>query len=518
MRRLVLGLACTLALGCNLLSGDEGSDASSSASKRGVKRPLGRPSDPPIPEGPPLVGEPGTDEHGYPLQRPDSTVLTALLRARRFADLDAAFEYYQSQFEADPRKEHWPKQAIGSFLVADENLKPLLDAWIEASPESFAPLAARGAWHDAMGWKLRSNASFRKLTDEQRKGLELEHGHAKADYQRAFEWRPKLLAATIALLQIARTEGNSREEERLYARALVQCRTCVSARSAYVIAQAPRWGGSYPAMDEAAKVDSALLVENPKLGILRGWSGFDKCRTAAGNRDHAVALAQCEAAEAAGPNPRLLCLHARVLNAEERHAEALKLVDRALRLDPQNRECLIAREFARRRTKDFIGAAEDLLVAWRLDPTDEDTKEGVEWMLERLQYDANQAAKAGDAALEGKIRGLADALSPGSGKRRGPAVATNDAIAELQAEVAKSPDDFDLHLKLDAALVSHGRFDDIVKMWDGFIATHPEHAQAWLERGGAKLHGKDKEGAQVDFEKACDLGNDTACRVARARR
>ena len=121
---------------CALLACDLFSDAQETATERGLAKSRGaefkpgRPTDVALPEGVPYVGEEGTDDDlGRPLQRPDATALIALLHAKRFEALDAAFAEYQAAFEANPQKEWWPQWATDAFGYADPDQGPLLDAW-----------------------------------------------------------------------------------------------------------------------------------------------------------------------------------------------------------------------------------------------------------------------------------------------------------------------------------------------------------------------------------------------------
>jgi tetratricopeptide (TPR) repeat protein len=475
----------------------------------------GPPAPAPIPEGPPFVGEPGVDAFDYPVRRPDATVLLALLQQKRFVDLDAAMDAYQDAFEADFRKESWPRLAIDAFAVPDLRVQPWIDAWIEASPESFGAWAARASWHDAMAWELRGDRYSNKTMESQFAAMHVQHAEAIADYERALSLRPKLVAALQGMMWIARTAGDDAQMNALFERALKICPRCYGVRASLVLARGPRWGGTHALMDEAAA--ATPVKRNRKLALLAGLSAYDRCRTLYGEKQYEEALIECTAAERHGPLIEAMCQRAEILNRQKRYAEALPVTETALSLDPQQFDCLWERETARRFTKDYVGAAEDLLTLRRLQPFANKLASRIEWTMQRLRYDAQQAAKAGDKDEETKLRALANAILPGGGDP--PGGVSEDGIAELQAAVDAAPDDFDLRLKLDGALAARRRFPEIIAMWNAFLDTHPDHARAWRERGGAKWHAKDRAGAIADTERACELGFDVACRdVPRMRK
>ena len=89
-----------------------------------------------------------------------------------------------------------------------------------------------------------------------------------------------------------------------------------------------------------------------------------------------------------------------------------------------------------------------------------------------------------------------------------------DALELLRAAVADHPDDFQAHRRLDHALASERRFDEVVTMWDGYLWLHPEDGRAYLERGGARYHLGQKDLAAVDAQRACDLGIAEGCQRA----
>jgi tetratricopeptide (TPR) repeat protein len=518
VRAIVLGIAPfaaagALALGAHALadSDDAQPDAQPErATRRGVPafKP-GLPSPPEIPDGPPFIGAEGSDDFGYPLKRPDSTVLLALLQQERYAELDAAMLAYQEAFEADPRKESWPLQAIDSFAIGAPEVGAWLDAWIAASPKSFGAFAARGAWHDAMAWRSRGNRFANETADAQFVAMIARHKEARADFDRSLVLRPKNVAVLHELLSLASTGGDDVGVQAFYDRAIEICPECYRVRMRYVLARGPKWGGSYRLMDAAAA--KAPVKRNRKLAALAGLSAYERCRTLRNEEKLEEALRQCEAAERHGPLVTVICERAEIVNQQERYADALAIVEQALRLDPQHIDCLKARELARRRTEDYVGAAQDVLMLRRLDPFDDKLEPLIDYTMQRLRYDAAQAAKAGHGEQEKQLRALANAIVPGGGDPRPPGGVADDALAELRLAVADAPDDFDLRLRLDGALAARGRFEEIVAMWDAFIETHPDHARAWQERGGAKWHAGDRETAIAETERACELGSQSAC-------
>jgi tetratricopeptide (TPR) repeat protein len=473
----------------------------------------GRTSLPDVPKDPTFVGAEGADEHGYPLRRPDKIALQTLLRLDRFADLDRWIEFYQAQFEADPNKEYWSHDVVVAFLAADPTLGPKLDAWVGAAPGSFAAKAARGAWHEAMGFAKRGTKTRDETSPEQFAEMRRYHAKAIADFEAALSTRPRAMGAHEGLIAIARADGDPRIPRQRLDAALAQCRSCFGVRAEYIIALTPRWGGSHREMRAFVAETTRLVEAHPKLRLLAGYVPWDRCRTAAADDNPAAALAACDEAVAVGEHPRFLTARARVLNRAKRHDEAQTVLARALRLAPQDEEALFARHIARRETKDVVGAAEDLLVAYRLDPSAENMVDDVDWMVKKLVYDGQELGKAGKHDDAAKRFDLAAALAPDDASIRNRQVYNAAAAGadDLAARVSAAPDDFDLRLQLDHALATERRFAEIVASWDDYITRHPDDGRAFRERGGARWHLGQRDEGIADTEKACELGNPKAC-------
>jgi len=525
MTRMVLTLAGLVAMtGCDLLE----VDSTPVTNKRGQATPRGqtsqrgqvdflpgRPTQAPLPQGVPFVGEEGSDEYGRPRKRPDSVALLALLHAKRFEQLDEAMEHYQSQFEADHSREWWPHLAIGSFGIGDESLGPLLDAWVEASPKSFGAHASRAAWSSAMGWAARGGAFASKTPDAQMQQFHTWMDKAIPQFDDAIRLRPNGVAAIKRKLDDQRSAGAPDSDlKKTYEQALEVCPSCSLPRYSWILGQAPRWGGSEAKMREAATVSESELAKNPALGLLPSFIAFDRCRTAQERKDDAAETI-CRNAASKGPVPRIACRYGDMLTRREAYAQAAPVLEAALRVDPQERTCLVARSWVHKHDDAFEAAANDLLLARRLDPTNDDIQKSLSFILKRLRYDAREAGKRGDDETDKRLRALANDISPGAGDPRANLGLSATNLEALRKEVEAAPRDFKLHIKLDQALAREKRFDEIVKMWDRFLKEQPDHSKALLERAGAKWHGGDQAGGIQDAKQACHLGLKKACNVSR---
>ncbi len=491
-------LACTPAPGST-----PSNDAAPSASTRAPR----------VAREPAFFGEDGLDPWGGPLRQPDRRAVLELLRASAFEELDRWFAFWQSEHEADPRKERYAIEAFAAFEVADPEIEALLSAWIAAAPESFAARAARGSWSTAMGWTARGEKPSAETDPEQMRAMVLHHTRATVDLERAIALRPGAVASHVNLISIAKVAGDEQQARARLDAAITACGACYEPRAMYLTALEPRWGGGYDEMDAFVATQAQAIAEHPKLARLRGFAAWDRCRTLWSSKRRPAAKRECDDALRHGDEPRFLFTRAGIARADERDAKARVDLDAALRLSPQHVDALVSRNVVRRKAGDILGAAEDLALAFEIDPLEPDVVASAEWMIAKLRYDGDQLGKAGKPEEAAPYLDLARRLAPNdkdllnrqgwNAGEIGPEVLTR--------KVAEHPDDFELRLQLDHALVKTRRLAENVASWDEYLRRVPDDARAHRERAGAKWQLGEREAGVDDMQRACDLGDATAC-------
>jgi tetratricopeptide (TPR) repeat protein len=71
---------------------------------------------------------------------------------------------------------------------------------------------------------------------------------------------------------------------------------------------------------------------------------------------------------------------------------------------------------------------------------------------------------------------------------------------------------------LDYILASQGKWDEILDIWNRFLALEPNNAEAYFERAGTHKHKGDMDSALADLDRACDLGKQEACNLRKRYR
>jgi len=413
-----------------------------------------------------------------------TSVLLRALRARRFEVLDAWLDEAQAALESDWHKEYWVSDALGAFDQPNPALKPLLDAWVEARPDSWAAHAARGAHQIAIGWRQRGYAWARETPPENFEAMMATHQHAAPDLVRALRLNPRAITVYTDLLWVGMVDGAPWPlRRRVLDEALARCPDCIQARVAFMVSLEPRWCGAYPLMALFA-AESVRSSVNPRMRVLERYADLDRCSMIAHDGNRPAALASCEAIARAGDYEPFLLARAELLSQLGHAADALPLLDRALALRPQDRHLLRLHARVLQHQREFQRYAADVALLRELDPVDGLKPGDVAWAAQGLSYQAYLRNRTGRH---------------------------QDAVSLLRQTVAMQPDDRDAHLRLDAALVRAGRLPEIVPIWDRYLARHPHDARAYLERAGAQHHlGREQE-AQNDLAQACRLGEPQAC-------
>src|SRR5262245_1435654 len=157
----------------------------------------------PLPVKSPLIERPGTDEFDYPLAYVDRGGLRSLLGRGKHAELTRYVEEFQREFEADFKKEYWVYDVCEAFDSAEPELGVALDAWVKATPTSFAPYRARGTHYFATGTAARGSDWASKTEKVNFELMSARFALARADFNRALSINPRLVAALRQKMRMA---------------------------------------------------------------------------------------------------------------------------------------------------------------------------------------------------------------------------------------------------------------------------------------------------------------------------
>ncbi|WP_233582814.1 DUF4034 domain-containing protein [Corallococcus sp. CA053C] len=475
------------------------------------EKPVLTPAPGPAPHGLPVVAPAGLERGEVPRGHVDGVALRALLLRRQFEELTLAVEQLQWGMESNPQDEHWMTDGIQALGNGSPDSEALLDAWVEASPRSFAPLLARGAHWVNVGYLRRGTRVVATTANEELTEMQKAFERAVPDLQRAWALQPKAVAAARPLLNVATALGDREARERIFARAVEQCPSCADIRAVYLYGLRPRWGGSYEEMEAFAE---AQVRAHPEMGFLRGFADWDRADDPRAESDNDRERALLDRALSTGDYWEFRRERAKRLRRAKDLDAALVDANRAVALRPARSDVYFERARIFASSMKWGPAGEDLLHGLRLEATDADGRSLQPVVVKGLIYAAWEQHQAGRREEALRLLELAGELSPGDPEvtRWRTRVVSSPLKAEAQPE---SPEDFRAVQQRDYALAREGRFAEILPLWDAFLARNPDHGLAYMERSGTHYHLRDIEAALSDLKKACDLGINEGC--ARAR-
>ena len=463
----------------------------------------------------PVVGEKGEDEFGYPRRQVDRAALRSLLFHRAFDDLTDVVERLQAEFERDFHCEYWPDDAAVALGTGEMQILPLLEEWVRAKPQSFAPYLARGTHWVERAFERRGGNFASATPAENFVSMENAFKNARADLEHAVELRPKLLAAMRQQLRTCLPSGETLGPTGagVMQRALAACPACFLVRTTYMNALTPRWGGSYAAMMEFTR--RSQDPANPRLRLLTGYVDHDQANLLNNHDQYPGALAAAERACAVGPHAPFLEERARARSALGKPAEALADVDQAVALRPGDPDLLLARAVVLARANRWADAARDVRAAVQVEPSNPMARSVHQGVVQGLMYDGWLRLQKGDKQGALQQYDLAAELAPDNpevqGRRAWMIEGGKKGLAEPVAVPDRAPDDFRAMQQLDYRLAARGQLGAVVKLWNDYLSRHPDEAQAYLERGGALFHLRRVAEARADAQKACDLGVSEGC-------
>lgn len=363
------------------------------------------------PSGVPLAGVVGTDADGYPTQFVDRPALRSLLLNRRFTELTAAFEFFQTEFERDPHREVWMSDATTTVGMPHPAELELIDEWMKATPRSFAPYLARARYGVEIGFLYRGDRWAKDTSDAEFAAMEGAFVKAERDAKKAIELRPRLIEVRTFMMKAATARGDRADAARWVAEGLRQCPTCYEIRAewaGWVLAE--KWGGS-PDEIEGFTAKNANPAER-RHRLLAGFVDFDRAVTLQDHQDGPAALKAIERACALGDDWRFLRERAGIKRRMGDNVGRLADLDRADAARPGFPSLVAVRAWALADANRWEDAGRDLLFALRGEPT---SKRGA-WLypgivarLNALGWTAHQEGRSTEAI---RIFNLLQMLAP----------------------------------------------------------------------------------------------------------
>jgi len=281
------------------------------------------------PERPPLA-----------LIEPEQRRIAELLEKRDFAELERVLDGRRLAFESDPKAADPLENAYRAFEKLPRSSERALNAWVKASPSSYAAHVARGGFYLSHGIEERGGDYTRENTSQgDIDAMEAYFDKSLDDLERSLQLSQKPYLSRRYMMTIMLYTASRDELEENYLEALKLAPGSVETRLAYMRGLEPRWGGSCEQMEAfLAESRDALGYGDVKRLAARvsACRAFDSIRA----KEYSQALVQFAYAITLDPVPDYVCQRAGAMSEINMRKEAFAEVSRALSQAPDNRYCI----------------------------------------------------------------------------------------------------------------------------------------------------------------------------------
>ena len=210
----------------------------------------------------------------------DPVDLAEKLRAGKFAEVQTAIKTAEAAANADPRSELNLTYAMSIFAIPDPTLADQLKQWAADSPDSAIAHCARAIALDQAAAHARGHeggpASSIPSEDFLEMEKDLSQAVMQADSARSLD--PNLMNAYLIAIDAAKMESDPVAMEEASKRALTKFPLSFQVHESLIASMAPRWGGSYDAMDKFANESQVGVAQNPLLKYLLGFPSLEQAK------------------------------------------------------------------------------------------------------------------------------------------------------------------------------------------------------------------------------------------------
>ena len=216
-------------------------------------------------------------------------VSKALLKARRFAELDAHMSAVQSEWKKGHIDERKLADSFGLFFDPDPALAPLYEAWIKAMPKSYAARLAQGDFEVVRGREARGEKYAAETSESQFRGLNEANERARKALHASLSLDDRPLLSYYMLIDLTRYDHED-DPRSLLDKGLKLDPHGYLLRRRYMSTLETRWGGSVSEMKGFLRECRGAGLEEPKVRALEAMVEDDEAWVAR-ERKHDLAEA-----------------------------------------------------------------------------------------------------------------------------------------------------------------------------------------------------------------------------------
>ncbi len=359
---------------------------------------------PPAPNDRPFTAARGLARYGYPTRAADRAALIAALFERRFSTLTRWMEAYQQDFAEDFRHEESAVGSVMAFRSIDPRLAPLLEEWLAATPNSWAPYAARAAHLVARAESMQAGCRINELSSATQRDVRAVIAAAEDAITIGLGRDSALLALRLLRLTTAISTEEHTAVSALYADSRAACEHCFQPHWAY--SAVFDWLGDPSKLDRFAR-GPWNTAENPRLVVLSSIALSNACGESRVRGELERAVAACTDALRIGESTAAYEERGQALMLRGESERALADLRASLAIRPQVPRVLSLLELALRETEHVEEGAAVVLSLIRLSPAGIDRLRARDWWQQRLAFAMRQTS---DPQVQQRLRAANDQL------------------------------------------------------------------------------------------------------------
>jgi tetratricopeptide (TPR) repeat protein len=200
--------------------------------------------------------------------------MQALIQQGKSAELDRRLAAALQAQEADPASGQFDRIYEEAFRNGSFDIRPTLDAWKRASPDSAFALAASGLAYVSMAGDARGGKYMKDTPADAVNAMDNLLRQADSDLRRAIALNPKLGPAHAGLINAGALGYGDDYVDAAWKDALRAVPDDFEIYNMAMWARQPKWGGSIRAMDQLAAVAQQHAKANPMMRIMQSARPF----------------------------------------------------------------------------------------------------------------------------------------------------------------------------------------------------------------------------------------------------
>jgi Domain of unknown function (DUF4034) len=188
------------------------------------------------------------------------------LKSGNYAALQRYYTQQQQAFESGTISDQVLYESFRKLYEDAVDNERFFDGWVQAYPDSYAPLLARGAFHYRMAWSVRGDKYINSTSGAAVDAMWNWLARAEPDLLGSLKLTPKPYLSALYLLNVAMMAGTPGDCRHWFEAGTAMDPGNTTLRYRYMSSLRPRWGGSYQQMqafldqNEKERVPASLLA------------------------------------------------------------------------------------------------------------------------------------------------------------------------------------------------------------------------------------------------------------------